>query len=241
MNENIETYYVEKELLPIKIKKIYSYDYSKYKKTGILSIKGTILTIFGGIFAIILGCVLSVYLHIPVLISVLIGLGLGSYLIYYAIMYERYDFIATLCSFVVDENNNIFYIENISNQNIDANNFNALCRFAGLEVGQIAGSAIAFNNIHNGQELMKHTELYEAILNSQGLPNIVVRRLINSSFIKENNNYSVFSLKNEVIDYIRNYETNKIEKKNNIRTFKLALSKKYNGYDELVKILKERS
>lgn len=241
MDVNIETYYVERELLPIKVKKIYSYDYSKYKKPSVLSFKGTMLTIFGGVLAIIIGIVLSILLPIPVIIPILIGFAVGCYLIYYAIMYERYDFVASLCSFVIDENNNIFYIENISNQNIGANNLNTLFRVAGLDAGQLVGSTIAFKNINNGQELMKHTELYEAILNSQCLPNLVVRKINDASYIKETKSYAVINLKNEVIDYTRNYETNQIEKKKNVSDYKLALSKKYNNYDELISILKSRS
>ena len=236
MNNEIETYYVDKELLPIKVKKIYSYDYSNYKKPSILSIKGIVLCIGGGILVLVLAILLSFIL--PILLSVILGFIVGTYMIYQAVMYERYDFIASLCSFVVDENNNIYYIENISNQNISENNFNALCRITGLDSGQLIGSALAFKNIHNGQELMKHTELYESILNSKGIYGIVVRKINHAQLIKNKKDSIIINLNNEVIDYITNPSTGQIESLKTTKNYKLALSKKYNEFENLLYALK---
>lgn len=236
MNNEAETYYVDKELLPIKVKKIYSYDYTNYKKPSVLSPTGILLCISGGIIVLVIAILLSFI--IPILLSIIIGFAVGTYMIYYAIMYERYDFIASLCSFVIDENNNIYYIENISNQNINENNFNALCRFVGLDAGQLLGSGLAFRNIHNGQEFMKLTELYEGILNSQGIYGIVVRKVNDAQIIKRKKNSIIINLNNEIHDYITNPSTGQMEASKTTKNYKLALSKKYSELENLLFVLK---
>lgn len=238
VNNEVETYYVDKGLLPIKVRKIYSYDYINYKKPNVLSLKGIVLCVGGGILVLLLAILLSFIL--PILLSVILGFIVGTYMIYQAIMYERYDFIASLCSFVIDENDNIYYIENISNQNISENNFNTLCRVTGLDVGQLIGSGLAFKNIRNGQELMKHTELYESILNSKGIYGIVVRKINHTQIIKSKKNSIIINLNNEVIDYITNQSSGQIESFKTTKNYKLALSKKYNDFDDLFSVLKKQ-
>lgn len=236
MNNEVETYYVDKELLPIKVKKIYSYDYTNYKKPSTLSVKGIALCVGGGVLVLLFAILLSFIL--PILLSIILGFIVGAYMVYYAIMYERYDFIASLCSFVIDENDNIYYIENISNQNISENNFNSLCRATGLDAGQLIGSELAFKNIHNGQELMKHTELYESILNSKGIYGIVVRKINHTQLIKSKKDSIIINLNNEIIDYITNQSNGQIESFKTTKNYKLALSKKYNDFDSLLSDLK---
>lgn len=234
-NNSVETYYVDKELLPIKVKKIYSYDYTKYKKPSVLTLKGFLLCFEAGILCLAIAIFLGFIL--PILLSIIIGFAVATFMVYFAIMYERYDFIASLCSFVVDENNNIYYIENISNQNISENSFNSLCRFMGFDAGQLIGSASAFKNIHNGQELMKHTELYEGILNSKGIYGIVVRKINNAQLIKRKKNSVIINLNNEIHDYITNPSTGQMESSITTENYKLAVSKKYNEIDSLLSIL----